>query len=166
MSRRKLEEIAQKQAESKKEAETCPDGVCQIDAGIGIAFRICEMAEVEIQDVRDDLFDEKITVQDALDTMKERLPDDFHRELVEEVEQTMKEEVIKAEVQEIEKAECISLIVKTRMVEQIDEMIENREKTLETVDPETDFAKGAKELVENLRHSRKALDMIKTCEAS
>ena len=136
---------------SKEEEEECPEGdeTCGMNAGVGIALRIAKVAEVpakDIEDIKNDLFGKKITIQEAMDKIKERLPDDFHRGLVEEAEELMKEEMEKRKPKT-----CVSLIVKTEMTKQIDDWLENRE-----LPPE---------VVENLERSKKAIDEIETCEA-
>lgn len=119
----------------------CSTGTCGLDAGVGIALNIAKMAEAKTEDIQEDLFGGKITVHEAMDKIKKRLPDKFHRDLVEEVENLMKEQI----------KPCVSLIVKTEMTKQIDDWIENREL------PE--------EVVENLKRSKEAIDNIQTCEA-
>lgn len=128
------------------EKEECSDETCGVNVGIGFALRIAKMAEVSAEDIEKDLVGQKITVQEAMNKIKERLPDDFHRGLIEEVEDLMKKELEKQEPKT-----CVSLIVKTEMTKQINDWIENREL------PE--------EVVENLKRSKEAIDKIQTCEA-
>lgn len=59
---------------------------CTIDAGIGVALHICKIAGVPSEDIKNDFLHQKITAQQAFDTMKERLRGDkFNVGLVEEV---------------------------------------------------------------------------------
>lgn len=67
MSRRKLEELA-----AKIEEEECGD-TCTLNAGVGVALQIARMAEVPYTDIRDKLFEGKITVQEALNTIKKKI---------------------------------------------------------------------------------------------
>lgn len=59
---------------------------------------------------------------------------------------------------------CISLIVKTNTLNQIDEWIKNRETVLSEVDGNSKYAEVNRELIKNLKASREAIEKIETCE--
>lgn len=173
MSRRKLEELA-----AKVEEEECGDA-CTLNAGVGVALQIARMAEVPYTDIRDKLFEGEITVEEALNSIKKRLPDDFHTELVEEVEQIMKEKLEETEKQEKKRerppqkseqeqkseAFCfISSLKQKDMVKDLDAMIKDRQRAVESLDPNSAFAKGTEELIEKLKESRKAVEKLPPCE--
>ncbi|TSA56170.1 hypothetical protein D4R42_04095 [bacterium] len=143
-------------SQNQKDKE-CGDS-CTINAGVGVALQICKLAGINSEDIKDDLFNEKITVQQAFDNIKERLGEDkFHVGLVEEVEQIMESHLE-------ENHECVSVFVKTQMEKQIDEWIKDREDAVETAPPGK-FVEGTTQLIENLKASKNAIDKLPTCEA-
>jgi hypothetical protein len=136
--------------------EPCPE--CTLNTGVAIVFRICELANAKCDDVKVQLFDGKIDVQEAIDTVKSRLAkDSFHTGLVEEVEQVMRSQMEKF-------SRCISLPVKQKMGDQIDEWVEDRKLALAGADPNSKFAEGTKELIENLKKSKETIESLPTCE--
>jgi len=141
----------------ENQKEDCGDS-CTINAGVGVALQICKLAGVKSQDIKEDLFNEKITVQQAFDSIKERLGGDkFHVELVEEVEQLMEDRLE-------ENKECVSVFVKKQMEGQIDDWIKDREEAVES-SPPGKFVEGTKKLIENLKESKVAIEGLPTCEA-
>lgn len=156
-------------SESEKKDKPC--AACAINAGVGIALRIAEDAKIDVEDLKSQLFDTKITVQQFVDGVKSRLQnDEFHIGLLNEVEQVMKDEVDRAETVEQQEqpeptGECVSIIVKERMGKQIDSMIQERETIQQSLpDPESPFGQGNLEIIENLRRSRAAIDKLPACE--
>lgn len=139
----------------KEQKEPCPE--CTINTGITIVFRICEMANVSCEDVKKQLYDGKIDVQEAIDTVKGRLAkDNFHTDLINEIEQVMRGEMEKF-------SKCVSVIVKEKMGDQIDEWVEDRQLALDGADPDSKFAEGTKELIENLKKSKETIEKLPTC---
>lgn len=140
----------------KEQKEPCPE--CTINTGVAIVFRICELAEAKCDDVKEQLFNGKIDVQEALDTIKNRLgKDNFHTGLVQEVEQLMREEMEKH-------SKCLSIIVKENMDGKLEEWIDDRQLALDGADPNSKFAEGTKELIENLKKSKETIEKLPTCE--
>lgn len=152
---------------------------CAINAGVAILFNVAENAKIEHEDVKTQLFDGEIDVQKAFDTVKERLKekkDGFSVQLIEETEKVVRSEVEAAEQQEREQAAesepeeqmqgCISVIVKTQTVGQIDKMIENRQNALKEMKGKANaqFVEGTKELLENLKRSKQMIENLPTCE--
>jgi len=147
-------------SQNPKDKEECGDK-CTLNAGIGVALQICRTAGVPCDDIQQDVLDAKITVQEALDEIKKRLPSQFEVGLVEEVEKITKERLQELE----EKSECVSVFVKMQMEKNIDKLVEGREKALETAPPNGKFAEGTKQLIQNLKESKKAIEDQPTCEA-
>lgn len=147
------EDTSQNQKEKK---QPCPE--CTINAGVAVALRICQLAAVNCDDIQARLFGGEITVQEALDGIKERLKGDlFNAELVEEVENMMKEQLDK-------QATCVSIVVKQSMTKQIDVWVQDREKAASEAPAESKFVEGTKELIQNLKKSKDAIEKIPTCE--
>lgn len=146
--------------------EPCDE--CTLNAGMGVAFGICKLANVPFNDIREDLFNAKIDVQTAMDRMKERLKSDaFHTELIREVEDVMKTQLAENELQRarIEAGKgCVSVVVKQEMAKTIGNWIADREKVLQESPPGSKFAKGIEELVQNLRSSKQMIDDLPACE--
>lgn len=169
-----MEDTSQNQQENK-EKEECP--TCGLNVGVGIALHIAKMAEVEAEDIEKDLMDQKITVQEAMDKLKSRLPDEFHRGLVEEVEGLMKKEIEeieeKAEIvkkdpyDEISKrkeAFCFTATLKEKgMIKDLDAWIKDKEKIVSGL-PESDFAEAQKTIIESLKRAREAIKNVPPCE--
>jgi len=142
----------------KEDKEECGEA-CTINAGVGVAFRICKLADVACEDIQEQLFDGNITVQEALDNIKGRLKnDEFHVGLVEEVEKLMKDRLEK-------ESACVSVFVKKQMEQKIGEWIEDRNEALQEAPPNGKFAEGTKQLIKNLEESKKAIEKLPTCEA-
>ncbi len=148
---------------------------CAINAGVAILFNVAENAKIEHEDVKTKLFDGQIDVQNAFDTVKERLKekkDDFSIQLVEETERVVRSEVEAAEQQEAEAIkepipeDCVSIIVKNQTLAHIDTMIENRQSALKEMEGKANaaFVEGTKELLENLTRSKQMIENLPTCE--
>lgn len=156
-----MENTSQNQKDNEEE---CGD-TCTLNASIGVALQICKTAGVPYEDIEQDVLDAKITVQEALDEIKKRLPSQFEVGLVEEVEKITKERLEELEKKAEKKPECVSVFVKMQMEKNIDKLVEGREKALETAPPNSKFAEGTKKLIENLKESKKAVENLPTCEA-
>lgn len=124
-------------------SEECPDNQCHLSAGIGIALRIAESAGVDANDIKKQVLEQKITVGEAMSEIKARVPGEWEKGLIEEVEDLM--------AKEQEKISCVSVKVKHDMGNQIEDWIENRDL------PEI--------VKENLRKSKEAIENLPTCEA-
>ena len=143
---------------AKENEEECGEA-CTINAGVGVALRICKLADIKCEDIQTELFEGKITVQEALDNIKQRLGEDrFHVGLVEEVEKIMKDRLEKTTA-------CVSVYVKQQMNKEIDGWIEDRKEALETAPADGKFAEGTSQLIKNLEESKKAIENLPVCES-